>query len=151
VRCGEHQRRYDESFAAFGKKAPPPLADDRPPAYRRRLFSIGQSMLPSSHKLVGFKAADLDGHVIRPYEEMLLEALAAEAATPSGDNLPENVNDPRAKREVLDDSTGARTVTFHAKRSFIHGLSRPGRRVAMLGPRRVGGVMFPPIIFNTQD
>jgi hypothetical protein len=132
VRCGEHQRRYDESFAKFGRRAPPPLADDRPPAYRRRLFAIGQSMLPSSHKLAAFSPGDLDGHVIRPYEEMLLEALAAEAANPSSENLPLDANDPKAKREIVDDSTGLRHTEYKARRSFIWNLSRPGGRVIRL-------------------
>jgi hypothetical protein len=89
-------------------------------------------MLPGGHKLTGFSPDDLDGSAIVPYEQMLLKELANEAKSPSGDNLPEDVSSPRAKREVLDDSTGQRFVEYRARRSFIHGLSRPGLIVERL-------------------
>jgi hypothetical protein len=133
ARCDEHQARYDEAFEPHGKRAPPPLADDYPPDYRRQLFAIGQSMLPSGHDLTGFSPDDLDGTVIVPYEKMLFEALRKEAERPTGDNLPRDVYDPKARREVFDDSQ-RKLVVYLARKSFIKDWpeARPGRRVAAI-------------------
>jgi hypothetical protein len=127
-RCAEHQARFDERFLKHSVKAPLPAADERPPTYRRRLFGIGQSLLPDGHELTKFDARDLDGSAIAPFEEQLFDALDEEAESPSGSNLPKTVDDQRAKRERTD-SAGGKTVTWHAKQSFIKGMMRPARRV----------------------
>jgi hypothetical protein len=139
ARCDEHQQNYDREFEAFGKKAPPPLADDFPPDYRRRLFTIGQSLLPSDHELAQFDPHDLDKSVIAPFEQKLFEALREQAANPTGDNLPETVDDPRARREVYDDDTGRKVIVYKAKQSFIKQLSRPGLRAFFYTPDTVLG------------
>jgi hypothetical protein len=139
ARCGEHQVRYDTAFEPHGKKAPSPLADDHPPDYRRRLFAIGQSMLPSDHELAQFDPNDLDRTVIIPFEKQLFDALRKEAENPSGDNLPETVDDPRARREVYDDDTGRKVIVYKAKQSFIKQLSRPGLRAFFYTPDTVLG------------
>jgi hypothetical protein len=127
--CLKHQSNYDRAFAPFGRKAPEPEADARGPSYRRRLFTVAQSMLPSDHPLTEFKADDLDHAVIVPMEQKLFEALAKEAEQPSGDNLPENPDDPRARREIRDDDSGRLTIVYKARNSFIRNMGRPGMKV----------------------
>src|SRR5208337_3689912 len=112
-----------------GKRAPEARADDIPRRYRRELFSVGQSMLPADHKLVALDPFEIDGQAILPFEDLLMAALADEAANPSYENRPDSVNDPRSRREVIDPETNARKIEYSAKRSFIEDLSRPGRRV----------------------
>jgi hypothetical protein len=132
ARCDEHQVNYDRALEPFNKAAPPPTGDDHPPSYRRRLFAIGQSMLPSGHELTKFSPDDLDGTLIIPFEEQLFEALAKEGAEPSGSNLPDTVDHPRARRDVFDDSLQRRVVTYKARESFIKSLGRPGRKLAAI-------------------
>jgi hypothetical protein len=138
-RCGEHQVRYDSMFEPFGKRAPQPEADDFPPTYRRDLFRVGQSMLPSDHDLVGFDPNDLDGTVIAPMEEKLFEALRQQAEEPTGDNVPQSPWDPKARREVFDDSLQRKIVTYVAKESFIKAMNRPGMRAFFYTPDTVLG------------
>jgi hypothetical protein len=147
ARCGEHQSRYDSVFAKHGVRAPAPAVDARPPTYRRQLFTQAQSLLPSSdHPLNRFDAAYLDGSTIPELERQLLEAVEAQGENPTGDNLPLDVSDPRARREVAD-SMGAKKMEYHAKRSFIADLNRTGRKVARIidAPRGrvIWGVQFP--------
>jgi hypothetical protein len=144
ARCDRHQRVYDEAFGAHGKTAPPPLADEHPPTYRRRLFSIGQSMLPSDHELVGFDPEDLDGHVIAPFEGKLFDALKEQAEQPSGDNLPESPDDPRARREVFDDSLQRKITVYKAKNSFIKYMPSHAQRVLRLMNPKTGQIYFGP-------
>jgi len=142
-RCDQHQRRYDEAFEGFGKKAPPPAADAFPPDYRRDLFKLGQSMLPSGHDLTKFSPDDLDHAVIIPFEAQLFEALAKEAQKPSGDNVPESPDDPQAKRERTD-SMGTRKIEWVARDSFIKAMNRAPRRVAAIHTDR-GSVYCGPL------
>jgi hypothetical protein len=142
ARCAEHQARFDERFTRHSVKAPLPAADEAPPTYRRRLFGIGQSLLPSGHELTGLDAADLDKSAIVEFERQLFDALDEEAESPSGSNLPKTVDDPRAKRERMD-SAGGKTVTWHAKQSFIKGMMRPARRVLAFHGRD-GQIIYPP-------
>jgi hypothetical protein len=67
-------------------------------------------------------------HVIVPMEGKLFQALCEEAEKTQ---RRQSAGKP-GKRDVFDDSTGARMVTYHAKQSFICGLSRPGHRVLRL-------------------
>jgi hypothetical protein len=129
ARCLDHQTRYDAVFAKHGSRAPSAVADDAPPDYRRRLFAIGQSMLPTGHALTDFDPNDIDGTAIIPLEGQLLQALDRESEEPTGDNLPEG-----APREVtkIDSATGLKKTEFFGKRSFIADLGRPGRRVARI-------------------
>jgi hypothetical protein len=139
-RCGEHQVRYDEAFAKHGVKAPPPAADDRPPGYRRRLFAIGQSMLPSGHALADFDPNDIDSSAIIPLEAQLLEALDREGETPSGDNVP-GEGEPLREITKIDSASGIKTTSFYGE-SFIKGLNRTGRKVRRLVDPRNGRVLL---------
>jgi hypothetical protein len=138
--CAKHQRKYDDLFQRFNKRAPEPRADDDPPDYRRQLFRIGQTMLPSGHELTGFDPRELNGSAIIPFEKQLFDALAKEAEEPSGDNLPQTVDDPRAKRERTDDM-GAKFIEYRA-RSFITDMGRRGMRVAAVYGKN-GDVIYP--------
>ena len=142
-RCQVHQARYDNVFTKFGKRAPLALADDAPPDYRRKLYGLAQTMLPSGHSLADLDPMELDGSAIVPFEKLLFEALEAEAEAPTGDNMPETLDDPRAKLERMDSDTGERRIEWRAKRSFIHDLSRPGRKVSMFLTNRGPVIMTP--------
>jgi hypothetical protein len=139
--CAKHQRKYDDLFQRFNRRAPEPRADDDPPDYRRQLFRIGQTMLPSGHELTGFDPREIDCSAIIPFEKQLFDALAKEAEEPSGDNLPQTVDDPRAKRERMD-SMGTKFIEYRAKRSFIADLGRRGMRVAAIHGKD-GEVLYP--------
>jgi hypothetical protein len=143
-RCLEHQRAYDDSFQKFGRRAPAPAADDRARDYRRRLYAIGQSMLPTGHALTRLDPEEIDGTAIQPLEAQLLEALDRESEEPTGDNLPEG--EPREVSK-MDSATGLRKTEFFGKRSFIHDFARPGRRVARIvhvpSSRVLFGAPFP--------
>lgn len=142
-RCQAHQHRYDNVFTKFGKRAPMALADNAPPDYRRKLYALAQTMLPSGHSLADLDPMELDGSAIVPFEKLLFEALEAEAEAPTGDNMPETLDDPRAKLERMDSDTGERRIEWRAKRSFIHDLSRPGRKVSMFLTNRGPVIMTP--------
>jgi hypothetical protein len=128
-RCANHQSRYDEIFTKFGRRAPQPIADAAPPDYRRRLYAIAQSLLPSDHELVRVDPVELGPDAIGPFEGQLFEALSNEAEEPSFENLPDSVADSRARREVTDPDTGRRVIEFRAKRSFIADLNDAPRFV----------------------
>jgi hypothetical protein len=123
-RCAEHQANYDEAFAKRGTRVPMPVADERPPEFRRRLFGIGQSLLPRGHALTKFDARDLDGAAIVPFEAQLFEALDEEAENPSGSNLPLTVDDARARRERTD-SMGTKTVEWRRRRASSRACRGP--------------------------
>jgi hypothetical protein len=144
ARCDAHQRRYDEAFELLGKKAAPPTAGDAPPDYRRRLFALGQSMLPAGNELTTLDPEEIGPSEIIPLEKQLLEALAAEGKTPSGDNMAETPDDPRAKRERMDSATGQRKTEWLARTSFIAQMSRPGRRVLRIFDPTNERVLFGP-------
>jgi hypothetical protein len=129
-RCGEHRLRYDAAFEPFGKRAPEPAADAFPPDYRRDLYRMGQSMLPSNHELVGVDPREeLTPSAIVPMEAKLLEALREQAERPTGDNRADSVFDPKAKRVHIDPDTGAKQISYLAKNSFVKDFARPGLRV----------------------
>jgi hypothetical protein len=128
-RCGEHRLKYDDAFAPFGRRAPEPAADSFPPDYRRQLFGMGLSMLPSDHDLVGVKPEELSPAAVIPMEQKLFEALQQQAQTPTGDNRADSVYDPKARRVLVDPDTGQRVTTFVAKTSFIKDFAGRGQRV----------------------
>jgi hypothetical protein len=106
-----------------------------------------QDKLPDGHDLVRVNADELDSDIIDQFEQMLFEAAQRESEEPSGSNLPETVDDPRARHERMDAATGMRKIEFAAKESFIKGLNRRGRRVLRLvdprGPRVLLGAPWP--------
>jgi hypothetical protein len=134
-RCSEHQRRYDEAFGLFGKKAPEPAADAFPPTYRRDLFRHGQRMLPDGHELTDFDPEELSSSTIIPFEERLLDALKNEAERPSGSNLPKDGS--IIERTRTDSRSGAREVRFFGRHSFIRSMGHPAKRAFFYAPGTV--------------
>jgi hypothetical protein len=141
VRCRDHQSRYDDAFAKHGRRAPEPAADARPPTYRRKLFGIAQSMLPSGHPLTKFDAGDIDGSAIPELERQLLSAIEAEGESPTGDNVP-GPGEPLREVTKVDSTNGARVTRFYGTEHFIKQLSRPARRVLRLVDPRDGKVLL---------
>jgi hypothetical protein len=140
TRCLDHQTRYDAVFAKHGSRAPQPVADDAPPSYRRRLFAVGQSMLPTGHPLADFDPQDIDGAAIIPLEGQLLQALDREATEPTGDNIP-GEGEPLREVTKIDSASGLKTTSFYGE-SFIKGLNRTGRKVRRLVDPRNGRVLL---------
>lgn len=144
-RCVRHQTRYDSVFEKHGRRAPQPVADAEPPDYRRELFAIAQSMLPSGHWLAKVDPSET-GTAIAPMEKLLFDACEAEAEAPTGDNLPDSVDHPRAKLERVDSATGEKSITWRARASFIKDLGTPAHRVLrLLNPRNGKILMGPPM------
>jgi hypothetical protein len=108
------------------------------------LFKLAQSYLPSGHPLAALDPHDLDGTIIIPLEEQLMGALRQEAEEPTGDNLPESPDDPRAKREVFDDSLGRKVTVYKARTSFIKAMGRPGLKVLRVMNPNTGQVLYGP-------
>jgi hypothetical protein len=143
-RCSQHQRNYDDAFAAFGKRAPQAAADAFPPDYRRDLFKTGQSYLPSDHPLSGVDPHEEIGpSAIETMEKQLFDALREQAARPTGDNRADSVFDPKARRVVVDPDTGQRVTTFIAKNSFIKNFAARPLRVRFVD-HKTGRVMAGP-------
>ena len=87
----EIQVRYADSFSAFGSLVPPPIDDERPGAYRKRLFDSLQRKLPPPHDLAMVGSDELSsGPARRNFEAMLLDAAVAEGDKPSFANLPKD-------------------------------------------------------------
>jgi hypothetical protein len=80
-------------------------------------------------------------------EAQLLGELEREGDQPTGSNLPQSPDDPRAMHERTD-SLGGKTITFEARESFIKSLGRPGRKVLRIFDagrgRVIWGPQFPP-------
>ena len=132
-------------FEKHGRRAPQPVADAEPPDYRRELFAIAQSMLPSGHWLAKVDPSET-GTAIAPMEKLLFDACEAEAEAPTGDNLPDSVDHPRAKLERVDSATGEKSITWRARASFIKDLGTPAHRVLrLLNPRNGKILMGPPM------
>jgi hypothetical protein len=143
VRNVEHQSRYDSIFAKHGARAPSPVVNERPPAFRRRLFSLAQSLLPSAkHPLAKFRADSIDGSAIAELERQLLRAVEDQATHPTGDNIP-RAGEPLKEVTRVDDATGYKETSFYGQESFIKGMGRPGRRVIALHDRD-GRIIYPP-------
>jgi hypothetical protein len=142
----EHCVRYDAVFGRHGVRAPQAVADEAPPVYRRRLYALGQSMLPVGHTLIDFDPRGIGPDAIIPLEAQLLQELEREGDQPTGSNRPLSPDDPRARHERVD-SMGGKTITYEAKESFIKSLGRPGRKVLRIidAPRGrvIWGAQFP--------
>ena len=120
---------FADAFAAFGTQVPAPADDERPSAYRRRLFERLRRKLPSNHDLANIRADELpSGDVYVEFERRVIEAARAEGAQPSVENLPDA---GMISRTRSDDMNGKMIEWFGAE-SFIKDMSRPGRRVAYI-------------------
>jgi hypothetical protein len=134
-RCREIAGIYDDAFRAHGVETPPPRDDERPSAYRRRLFNRLVRKLPDRHDLAGVRADELPaGQAFVTFEAMLLQAAKQEGEKPSFDNLPRDGS--MIARHRVDADTGQKITEYYGRRSFIGDLNRPARRVtAILNPK----------------
>ena len=139
--CRQIGEQYDPAFMAHGTATPPPIDDEAPGKYRRRLFTRLQRKLPDSHKLADLDAYDLPLSVLRNFEQALIEAATGEGEHPSEANLPE---DGTMIEKHRVDSMGQRFTEFHGRRSFIADMGRPGQRVLRLCNPRTGDVLKGP-------
>jgi hypothetical protein len=142
--CRKHQARYDAVFAAHGQTTPAPLGDEPPGDYRRRLLQNLISKLPSDHEWSGASADSLNSEAIKAAEPQILEAAKREGESPSGENRPDSVYSPGARRERIDPNTGQRVIEWHAKRSFIADEPRSVRRVLRIQNPNTGQVLIGP-------
>jgi hypothetical protein len=72
---------------------------------------------------------------------MLIEAAAAEGATPSPANLPRDGS--MVTRVRVDPNTGQKRTEFYGRESFIKQLSQAPQRVARLCTK-MGDVLYTP-------
>jgi hypothetical protein len=123
--CRSHQARYDAVFQAHGQTTPQPGGDESPGDYRRRLLqNLIDSKLPRGDRWRGAKADDFNTETIKAAEPQIMEAAKREGENPT--NLEEG---ELARRDSVDPDTGARTVRWLGKTSFIKAFARPGLRV----------------------
>jgi len=142
----ERVRADDAKCASLAGGLEPPMArsDEWSSDYERRLVRGLQRRLPPRSELADPIMLDgvPDGKAFENFATSIRSAAASEADRPSFDNRPDSVDDPRARRERADPETGARTIEWIAKRSFISDLSRPGLRVARLLDPVSGRVLY---------
>ena len=130
-RCHELGAIFADAFAAFGTQTPPPADDERPSAYRRRLYERLRRKLPVGHDLANIRADELpSGDVYVEFERRVIEAATAEGAQPSVENLPPSGE--LISRIRSDSNTGGKNIEWFGAESFIKDMSRPGRRVAYI-------------------
>jgi hypothetical protein len=120
------QAKADESYACAGRRAPPPLAHERPDEYRRRLVAGVQSYSPRWAK------ADIEAIVsdALPIAEQQIYADAATHGRTAG----------LRAREIKPITS--RTAAGHTQTEFVGGeeahfvraFERPARRAAFLKP-----------------
>jgi hypothetical protein len=77
-------------------------------------------------------------------ERQLFEALRSQAENSTGNNRADSVNDPKARREVVDPDTGRKEIRYIAKRSFIRDFAAPVRHVLRFsdGKRALWGAPY---------
>jgi hypothetical protein len=130
--CDRIRFAYADAFAEHGAEPPLPLHGEGYNAYRNRCLQAHIDRLPDEHQFAHVRADSFADPARNQLEKIVLSDSFREANAPSGSNLPETVDDPRSMRTRIDPATGARSVEFRAKRSFIAGLSRVGHRVIRL-------------------
>ncbi len=131
--------KYQDAFASFGEDVPMAIADERPGAFRKRLYETLRRRLPSDHNLSDVRADDISGVAARNFEQMMLEAARAEGYKPSVENLPPG---REIVRHRVDENSGAKSTEFFARESFIKGLNQV---VRILNPKTGQVLMGPPM------
>jgi len=146
ARCASLAAEFQPDFAAHGLEPPMARADEWSSDYERRLLRGLQRRLPPRSELANPAIIDgaPNGPALENFATSIRAAAAAEADRPSFDNRADSVDDPRARRERLDPETGARTIEWIAKRSFISDIARPGLRVQRITDPVSGRVLMGP-------
>jgi hypothetical protein len=122
------QAKADESYACAGRRAPPPLAHERPDEYRRRLVAGVQSYSPRWAK------ADIEAIVsdALPIAEQQIYADAATHGRTAG--LAARQIKPIQNRTAA----GHTTIEFVGgpEASFVRAFERPARRASFMKPEQ---------------
>jgi hypothetical protein len=129
--CVRHQSRYDAAYRALGTSGAPARDEGEYPGdYRRRLMRGLQDKLPSDHPWAGVDPDELDKTAIGPVEQQVIEAAGQEAENPSPELLPKD--DSMIARTRTDPQSGGRIITWYGRKSFIHEMGRPARKVVRI-------------------
>jgi hypothetical protein len=132
--------RYDPAFRAFGTLVPEPAADERPGVYRRRLFETLRHRLPSDHEWSDVRADDIPASARNQIESLVIKAAMAEGLKPSSENLPRDGT--LVRRDLTDGMTGAKSINWMGRESFIKQMGREGQRVVrFIDPRTQNVIM----------
>lgn len=136
--CRKHQSNYNSAYRSHGLAgSPPPMQDEAPGDYRRRMLQDMINKLPPSSRFTSIKADDLDTPTTKLFEPEILGAAQAEGEQPSYENLPRD--DSMVGRDHIDPETGSRRIEWFGRESFIKQLSQPGRRAIFSDPRTLSG------------
>ena len=133
------QTRYDDAFAAFGTRAPQPVEGERPGQYRRRMFELLRNKLPTSNEWFDVRADDIPPSARSQIEAMVISAAMREGMRPSPENLPRDGS--LVRRERTDQDTGARSVEWLGRKSFIADMGRQSQYVHRILNPRTGAVL----------
>jgi hypothetical protein len=142
--CDRVRHAYADAFFEHGAEPPLPLVGEGYNHYRNRLLQAHIDRLPDEHKFAHVRADAFDNPARNEVEKIVLVDSIREARAPSGSNRPDDPRDPRAMRTKVDPATGARTVEFHARTSFIKALGRPALLVRRLMNPNTGVVLHGP-------
>jgi hypothetical protein len=143
LHCRDLAAEFQSDFAAFGVEPPMPRADEWSNEYQKRLLRGLQRRLSPDSDLADPSLLDVPPAALTNFAQMIRAESAREAYRPSPANLPESVDDPRARVERTDSNTGARKIEYQARRSFIADLSQtPMRVLRFVG--KGGEILFGP-------
>jgi hypothetical protein len=142
ARCQSLQAEFQEDFRQFGAEPPMPRADEWSGQYEKRLLRGLQRRLSPSSDLADPSLLDVPAPALGNFAQMIRSEAASEAKRPSFDNLPETLDDPRAKLETINPDTGERRIEWRAKRSFIADMSMAPKTVVRIVDPRTQNVLF---------
>jgi len=136
--CEDIRATYAPAFEAFNAEVPAPSDGADPGPYRRKLDARLARRLPPSHDLARIDSWQSmpDGALV-PLERDLFRAAAAEAKTPSFENLPEDGR--MIQRTRTDEQSGHRENVFYGRRSFIADFAPQKVRAIICDPRMQNG------------
>jgi hypothetical protein len=132
----EYGARYADSYAAFGVQMPPPIDNESAGAYRKRLYEGLRRKLPASNEWADVRADDIPPSAAPQIEAMVIKAALVEGLRPSPENLPRDGS--LIRRERIDDMSGAKSIEWLGRESFIKQMGREGGRVLRICDPRTG-------------
>jgi hypothetical protein len=145
AKCATLMAEYQEDYRAFGAEPPLVRSDEWASQYQKRLLRGLQRRLSPDSKLADLGLLDgVPAPALANFSQMIRDEASREAFRPSEANLPESVDDPRARIERTDSATGERRIEYRAKRSFIHDLSQQPLTVMRIVDPRTQNVLFGP-------
>lgn len=102
-------------IASTNNRCPQPAADERPGAFRRRLFETLQRKLPEDHEWAGVYADDVPASARSQIEALVIKAALREGLRPSAENLPASGELVRRERT---DQMGAKSIEWLGRQSL---------------------------------